>query len=61
MIVPVQEEAKNAMKYLQIVKHIQQEIANNHLKRGAKVPSIREMAALFLCSKATVIRAYSEL
>lgn len=49
------------MKYLQIVKHIQNEITNNHLKRGKKIPSIREMAALFNCSKATVIRAYSEL
>lgn len=49
------------MKYLQIVKHIQNEISSNHLKRGDRIPSIREMASLFICSKATVIRAYSEL
>lgn len=49
------------MKYLQIVKHIQNEISNHHFKRGDRIPSIREMASLFNCSKTTVIRAYSEL
>lgn len=49
------------MKYVQITKYIQHEISNNHLKCGEKIPSIRKMATLFNCSKATVIRAYNEL
>lgn len=49
------------MKYHQIVKYLQAEINNRHFHSGSKVPSIREMASLFKCNKATVIKAYSEL
>ena len=49
------------MKYNQIVNYLQKEIDNKRLHSGDKIPSIREMTLLFNCSKATVIRAYSEL
>jgi len=49
------------VKYNQIVNYLQKEIDNKHLHIGDKIPSIREMSLLFHCSKATVIRAYSEL
>lgn len=59
--VPVQNGGQSAVKYDQIVTHLQTEIANKRLLSGDKAPSIRETAARFNCSKATVIRAYSEL
>lgn len=49
------------MKYNQIINYLQTEIDNRHLHSGSKVPSIREMASLFKCNKATAIKAYSEL
>lgn len=62
MIVPVQRRQRRAtMKYLQIMKQIQNEISNNHLKRGDRIPSIREMASLFICSKATKKEQYSNM
>lgn len=49
------------MKYDQIIQYLQTEIDKKHLRSGDKIPSIREMTCLFHCSKATVLRAYSEL
>ncbi|MEN6412269.1 MAG: PLP-dependent aminotransferase family protein [Veillonellales bacterium] len=49
------------MKYNQIINYLQTEINSKRLHSGDRIPSIREMALLFHCSKATVIRAYREL
>jgi DNA-binding transcriptional MocR family regulator len=48
-------------KYQKIILYIQNEINAGRLKPGAKLPSIREIAKIYGCNKATVIRAYDEL
>ncbi len=48
-------------KYQKITRYLQNEFDAGNLKPGAKLPSIREMATLCQCNKATAIRAYNEL
>lgn len=48
-------------KYEKLVGHIENEIQENQLKPGDKLPSIRSLAERFQCSNATVIKAYSQL
>ena len=47
--------------YLQIMEQIKQLIAVNEWQKGAKVPSIRELAVATKVSVITVKRAYQEL
>lgn len=49
------------MLYESIVEHLQQEMRDGNRKPGDKLPSIREAAEMFGCSRNTVIRAYGEL
>lgn len=49
------------MKYDQIVDYIKKEIQTGGIKSGRKLPSIRDICNLFICSKSTVVRAYDEL
>jgi DNA-binding transcriptional MocR family regulator len=49
------------MLYEAIVEKILQEMKNGKRKPGDKLPSIREAAEAFGCSRNTVIRAYGEL
>lgn len=49
------------MKYTEIVHYAKQKIESKHWRSGERIPSIRESAEKFHCSKATVIRAYHEL
>ncbi|MTK11633.1 MAG: PLP-dependent aminotransferase family protein, partial [Clostridiaceae bacterium] len=48
-------------KYKLILDFINNQIFDEKIKPGEKLPSIRELCKLFGCSKATVIRAYDEL
>lgn len=48
-------------KYNDIVKHIEEQIQNNSIKFGQKMPTIRELSEKFQCSKVTAVRAYEEL
>ncbi|HYH03551.1 MAG TPA: PLP-dependent aminotransferase family protein [Bacillota bacterium] len=48
-------------KYEAIINHIQQSISVGKIKPGQKLPSIREIADLFACNKATAIHAYNKL
>lgn len=49
------------MLYEAIVEQLLQDIKEGKLKPGEKLPSIREAAEAFGCSRNTVIRAYGEL
>ena len=48
-------------KYHEIFSNIIQQIENGQLKRGDKLPSIRQLSQDFHCSKDTVQKALSEL
>ncbi|MCE5284475.1 MAG: PLP-dependent aminotransferase family protein [Pelosinus sp.] len=48
-------------KYIGIVNYLTDKIARNEIKTEQRLPTIRELAALFHCSKVTVVRAYTEL
>jgi len=48
-------------KYEEIIKYIEELVANDQLKQGQRLPSIRSLAIKFECNKATIIRAYNEL
>ncbi|MGE7090281.1 PLP-dependent aminotransferase family protein [Lysinibacillus sp. NPDC048646] len=48
-------------KYKQIMEEIKGQLANGILHAGSKLPSVRQLAVHFSCSKNTVIRAYTEL
>lgn len=49
------------LKYEQIMKYIIENINNGNFKIKKSLPTIRELAQVFNCSKSTVIRAYDEL
>ncbi len=49
------------VKYLAIIEDIKNQLANGLLTTGSKLPSVRQLAEQFSCSKNTVIRAYNEL
>ncbi len=44
-----------------IVKEIKEQLTNGQLVAGSKLPSVRQLAETFSCSKNTVLKAYSEL
>lgn len=44
-----------------IIEDIKNQLANGLLTTGSKLPSVRQLAEQFSCSKNTVIRAYNEL
>lgn len=44
-----------------IIEDIKDKMANGILTTGSKLPSVRQLAEQFSCSKNTVIRAYNEL
>ncbi|KZZ85308.1 aminotransferase-like domain-containing protein [Bacillus sp. SJS] len=48
-------------KYMMLAEKIKQQIINGDADAGQKLPSIRQLAETFSCSKNTVIKAYSEL
>ncbi|RNB78534.1 PLP-dependent aminotransferase family protein [Brevibacillus fluminis] len=48
-------------KFEEIIDYIEDLQAQNQLKQGERLPSIRSMAEKFACTKTTVIRAYKEL
>lgn len=48
-------------KYQDIVNFINNEIENEHLKHGKKMPTIRDLSEKFKCSKQTVVHAYEIL
>ncbi|MFZ5352162.1 MAG: PLP-dependent aminotransferase family protein [Bacillota bacterium] len=48
-------------KYIEIVDYIVNNASKGTFKKGSRLPSIRELATQFECSKATVIRAFDEL
>lgn len=48
-------------KYLEIIQDIKTQLAKGILATGSKLPSVRQLAQQFSCSKNTVIRAYHEL
>lgn len=50
-----------ALKYMTLVRDITVRIDSGEWKPGNRLPSIREMAERYGCSKNTVIRAYDEL
>ncbi|WP_236284009.1 GntR family transcriptional regulator [Paenibacillus allorhizoplanae] len=47
--------------YERVVEQLLQEMKNGKRRAGDKLPSIREGAEAFSCSKNTVIQAYGEL
>ncbi len=49
------------VKYMELVDYVLKRIEDGIYKPGKKLPSIRELSQSFNCSKATVIRAFSEL
>lgn len=49
------------MRYEALMRDIERKIEDGRLRGGQKLPSIREAAAAYDCSKSTVIRAYAEL
>ena len=49
------------LKYKQIVNYIIKNIENGVFKVQKPLPTIRDLAQVFDCSKSTVVRAYSEL
>lgn len=48
-------------KYELIIGYIEKHIAENQLKQGDRLPSIRVLAEKYNCNKSTIIRAYQEL
>lgn len=48
-------------KYELIIEYIERLVAENQLKQGERLPSIRSLANKYKCNKTTVIRAYKEL
>lgn len=48
-------------KFEEIIDYIEDLQAQNQLKQGERLPSIRAIAEQFACTKTTVIRAYKEL
>ncbi|MDR0270795.1 PLP-dependent aminotransferase family protein [Paenibacillus sp.] len=48
-------------KYNDIINDLEFELAGNGYREGDKIPSIRELASRYDCSKSTVIRALEEL
>lgn len=48
-------------KYSKIVQEIKRRLVNGSLFAGSKLPSVRQLAEYFSCSKNTVIKAYEEL
>ncbi len=48
-------------KYELIIEEIENLVAQNQLKQGERLPSIRSLATKYNCNKSTVIRAYNEL
>jgi DNA-binding transcriptional MocR family regulator len=48
-------------KYELIIEHIENLAAQNLIKQGERLPSIRNLSLKFDCNKSTVIRAYDEL
>ena len=47
--------------YRQIVEQIKQQIANNQIKPGDRMPTVRKLSAALSVNPATVARAYQEL
>lgn len=48
-------------KYIGILEWVKQQIVDENLKTGSKLPSIRRLAEQFQCSKNTVVKALIEL
>lgn len=48
-------------KYNDIVDFINNEIINDRIRHGEKMPTIRELSEVFNCSKQTVVHAYEKL
>ncbi|UJF35679.1 PLP-dependent aminotransferase family protein [Paenibacillus hexagrammi] len=48
-------------KYAELMNDIEQKLEGGEFRAGQKLPSIREMADRYGCSKSTVIRAYTDL
>jgi len=48
-------------KYMEIANYLLTKIENSEIKTEERMPTIRELAELFQCSKVTAVRAYAEL
>jgi len=48
-------------KFTKIVEEIKRQLTDGRLTAGSKLPSVRELADRFSCSKNTVMKAYEEL
>jgi molybdate-binding protein/DNA-binding transcriptional regulator YhcF (GntR family) len=55
------DNSNNVPLYQQIIEQIKQGIANNRLKPGERMPTIRNLASSLKVNSATVARAYQEL
>ncbi|MNW34749.1 putative HTH-type transcriptional regulator YjiR [compost metagenome] len=58
------EAAPVQLKYASIAADLRAELLNRRIPRGVdgyKLPSVRELAARYQCSKSTVLQAYAEL
>ena len=61
-MIPIQINNKsNAPIYQQITDQVKQLIANNQLKAGEQMPTVRELSEQLGVNPATVARAYMEL
>lgn len=48
-------------KYMEIANYLLKRIENKEIKMAERMPTVRELAELFRCSKVTAVRAYAEL
>ncbi len=48
-------------KYMEIANYLLKKIENSEVRTEERMPTIRELAELFQCSKVTAVRAYAEL
>lgn len=61
---PLSESAPVKLKYASIAADLRAELMNRRIPRGVdgyKLPSVRELATRYQCSKSTVQQAYAEL
>ncbi|MFC4182111.1 MocR-like pyridoxine biosynthesis transcription factor PdxR [Saccharococcus thermophilus] len=58
---PILDSTNGTPLYMQLYTYIKEEIANGHLKKGSKLPSIRVLSQHLAISKTTVETAYQQL
>ncbi|QXJ36984.1 HTH-type transcriptional regulatory protein GabR [Parageobacillus caldoxylosilyticus] len=58
---PILDPTNRTPLYMQVYTYIKEEIANGHLQKGSKLPSIRALSQHLAISKNTVEAAYQQL